>query len=295
VPVVKEFGKPVAACFTVGQAMAETRRYLEEQGIPTFDAPDQAVRALAMFTQATFSVSHPLADVPAARHPILDRAVLAGRHLLEPEALDFLSDHGIAVMPHVLARTREEAQRAANEMKKPVVLKVVSPQVIHKSDVGGVKINLKGDKAVGEGHDRMVEDVKRAIVGADIHGVLVVPMAKPGTEVIIGMVRDPQFGPTIMFGSGGVLVELFEDVSFRVAPFDEEVALEMIKETKGYRVLQGIRGEKAKDIASLTELVVQLSEIAARYPQIKEIDLNPIRVYENGYSVLDARILLAAE
>jgi acetyltransferase len=130
-PVVKEFDKPVATCFTDGQAMAETRRYLEENGIPTFDSPDYAVRALAMLTQATFSVSHPLLDAPAAHHPILERAFAEGRHLLEPEALDFLSDHGIAVMPHVLARTREEAQEAAMEMDGPVVLKIVSPQVIH--------------------------------------------------------------------------------------------------------------------------------------------------------------------
>jgi acyl-CoA synthetase (NDP forming) len=292
VPVVKEFDKPVAACFTVCQAMAETRRYLEENGIPTFDAPDDAVRALAMLTQATFSASHPLADVPTAHHPILDRAIGEARHLLEPESLNLLSDNGIAVMPHILARTREEAQGAAMEMNSPVVLKIVSPQVIHKSDVGGVKLNLQGNKAVGQGYDQLMSDVKRATSTADIHGVLVVPMAQPGVEFIIGMVRDAQFGPTIMFGMGGVFVELFKDVSFRIAPFDEKVALDMIKETKGYRVLQGMRGEKPKDITSLVELLVQVSQLAARYPQIKEVDLNPIRVYEDGYSILDARILL---
>jgi len=295
VPVVKEFGKPVATCFTVSQAMVETRRYLEENSIPTFDSPDYAVRALAMLTQATFSVSHPLADVPAAHHPILNRAVSEARHLLEPESLDFLSDNSVAVMPHVLARTRKEAQRAAMELNGPVVLKIVSPQVIHKSDVGGVKLNLQGNEAVGQGYDQLVNEVKHATVAADIHGVLVVPMAQPGIEFIIGMVRDAQFGPTIMFGMGGVFVELFKDVSFRIAPFDREVALDMIKETRSYRVLQGMRGEKQKDIASLAELLVQVSQLAARYPQIKEIDLNPIRVYENGYSVLDARILLDAK
>lgn len=295
VPVVKEFSKPVVACFTVTEEVAETRRYLEENGIPTYDAPDDAVRALAMLTQATFSVSRPLTDVPTAQHPILDRANLEARHLLEPEALDLLSDNGIAVMPYVLARTREEAQRAAMEMNSPVVLKIVSPQVIHKSDVGGVRINLQGNEAVGQGYDQLVNYVKRAAAAADIHGVLVVPMAQPGTELIIGMVRDAQFGPTIMFGMGGVFVELLKDVSFRIAPFDEAVALDMIKESKAYRVLQGVRGEKQKDIASLAELLVQVSQLAARYPQIREIDLNPIRVYESGYSVLDARILLDAE
>lgn len=290
VPVVKEFGKPVATCFTVNPMMIETRRYLEENDIPTFDAPDDAVRALAMLTQATFSASHSLADVPAAHHPILDRAMAEERHLLEPEALDFLSEHGIAVMPHVLARTREEAQRAAREMNTPVALKIVSPQIIHKSDVGGVRLNLKGEEVVGQGYDQL-SALKRTLQ-ADLHGVLVVPMAPPGAECIIGMVRDAQFGPAIMFGMGGVLVELFKDVSFRIAPFDQDVALDMIKETKGYRVLQGWRGEQPKDMLGLAELLAQVSQLAARYPQIKEIDLNPVRVYEKGYRILDARILL---
>jgi acetyltransferase len=292
VPVVRESGKPVATCFTVGQAMEETRRYLEENGIPTFDTPDAAVRALEILTQATVSVSHPLADVPAAHHPILERAVREARHLLEPEALELLGDHGISVSPHVLARSREEAQRAAAGLKGPVALKVVSPQVIHKSDVGGVRLNLQGDEAVGLGYDELVDDVRRALPGAEVLGVLVVPMARPGTEVIVGMVRDPQFGPTIMFGLGGVMVELFRDVSFRVAPFEREVALDLIKETMAYRVLQGMRGERPKDIAAVTELLVQVSRLAARYPQIKEIDFNPIRVHEKGCSLLDARILL---
>jgi acetyltransferase len=117
-------------------------------------------------------------------------------------------------------------------------------------------------------------------------------MARPGTEVIVGMVRDPQFGPTIMFGLGGVMVELLRDVSFRVAPFEREVALDLIQETMAYRVLQGMRGERPKDIAAVTELLVQVSRLAARYPQIKEIDFNPIRVHEKGCSLLDARILL---
>jgi len=293
VPVFKELGKPVAACFTVNETVAETRRYLEENGIPTFDTPDGAVRALAMLTQATFSVSHPLLDVPAARHPILERAVAEARHLLEPEALDFLSDHGIAVMPHVLAHTREEAQRAAMAMNRPVALKVVSPHIIHKSDVGGVRLNLQDHEAVGQGYDQL--SALERTLQTDVHGILVVPMAPPGPEFIIGMVRDAQFGPTVMFGMGGVFVELFRDVSFRVAPFDQEVALDMIKETRGYRVLQGIRGEKPKDLASLAELLVQVSQLAARYPQIKEIDLNPVRVYESGFSILDARILQDVE
>ncbi len=292
VPVVREFDKPVVACFTVNETVTEARRYLEENGIPTFDTPDAAVRALAILVRATFSVSHPLEDLPPASHPLLDRAAAEGRHLLEPEALAFLADHGIGVMPHVLAHTREEAQQAAVAMGGPVALKVVSPQVIHKSDVGGVRLNLQGPEAVGQGYDRLLQDVQQAVPEAEVHGVLVVPMAPPGPECIIGVTRDPQFGPTVMFGLGGVFVELFRDVSFRVAPFDREVALEMIRETRAYRVLQGLRGETPKDVEGLAELLAQVSRLAARYPQIREIDLNPVRVYEKGYRILDARILL---
>jgi acyl-CoA synthetase (NDP forming) len=292
VPIVERSDKPVATCFTVCEAMAEARRYLEENGIPTFDSPDCAVRALATLTQAALAVSHPIADVPAARHPVLDRAAAEARHLLEPEALDFLSENGITVLPHVLARTGEEAQQAARELDGPVALKIVSPQIIHKSDVGGVKLGLEGSEAVAEAYARLLNDVKRSPVAAEIDGVLVLPMAPPGTELIVGMVRDAQFGPTVMFGLGGVFVELLEDVCFRVAPFDKKVALDMIRESRAYRLMQGLRGGKEKDVASLAELLVQVSQLAARYPQIKEIDLNPIRVYEEGYSLLDARILL---
>lgn len=195
-------------------------------------------------------------------------------------------------MPHVLAQTREEAQKAAAEMNGPVALKVVSPQVIHKSDVGGVRLNLQGPEAVGRGYDQLVESVRSAVPGAEMHGVLVVPMAPPGPEVIIGTTRDPQFGPIVMFGLGGIFVELFKDVSFRVAPFEQEVALDMIRETRAYQVLRGLRGETPKDVEALADLLVRVSRLAAQYPQIREMDLNPVRVYEKGYAILDARILL---
>jgi acetyltransferase len=292
VPPVAASGKPVAACFTVSPEMSEARRYLEESGIPTFDTPDEAVRALALLTQAAFSVGHPLAELPSESHPILDHALGEGRHLVEPEALDLLEAHGIPVTPRVLARSREEAQRAADEFAGPVALKVVSPHIIHKSDVGGVRLDLRGAEAVGQAYAGLVEDVRRAVPDLDLHGVLVVPMAPPGGEWVVGMVRDAQFGPTIMFGMGGVLVEVFHDVSFRVAPFDADVALSMIKETRGYGVLQGMRGDRPKDIGGLAQLLVNVSRLAARYPQIREIDLNPVRVYEDGCRVLDARILM---
>lgn len=177
-------------------------------------------------------------------------------------------------------------------MNVPVALKIVSPQILHKSEVGGVRLGLLGREAVGQAYEELVSRVGDVAREADLRGVLVTPMAPAGVEVIVGMARDAQFGPTVMFGLGGVLVELFRDVSFRVAPFDREVAMDMIQETRGHRVLQGLRGDRPKDVGAVAELLVQVSRLAARYPQIREIDLNPVRVYESGYSILDARILL---
>jgi acetyltransferase len=146
---------------------------------------------------------------------------------------------------------------------------------------------------MADAYDAMMSEVASRVPGADIHGAMIVPLAEPGTEIIIGMVRDPQFGPTIMFGLGGIFVEVFKDVSFRVAPFNEEVALDMIKETKAFELLGGVRGETAKDVGSLVDLLVKVSRMAATQPEISEIDLNPVRIYERGLAVLDARIILS--
>jgi acetate---CoA ligase (ADP-forming) len=213
--------------------------------------------------------------------------------LLEYEALKFLSENGIPVMPYALARKKIEAQSFAEALRMPAVLKIFSPQIIHKTDVGGVKLDLIGRKAVGEAYKQLVRDVRQTNPHADIRGILVLPRAEPGPEIIIGMLRDAQFGPVIMFGCGGIYVEVFHYVSFRVAPFDREVALEMIRETKGFGILQGVRGQGPKDIPSLADLLVKISQTAASYPDITAIDLNPVRIYEKGFAILDVRILLA--
>jgi acetyltransferase len=192
-----------------------------------------------------------------------------------------------------MAVKRKEAQDFAESLNKPIVLKIVSPQIIHKSDVGGVRLNIHGGRrAVGRAYEDLVRDLGRRKLDFDIRGVLVLPLAEPGPEVIIGMLRDDQFGPVIMFGSGGTLVEVYRDVSFRIAPFDQKAAREMIAETKVYKILQGVRGESSYDTGSLARLLAKISRIAAGYSDILAMDLNPVRVYRKGLAILDARIHL---
>jgi acetyltransferase len=291
--VVKEFNKPVLVCLMKGEPMAEARRYLEENGVPTFDTPDRAAMALAALTRASLAKSAAIAAAKASvSDPAIQQALAQGRSLLEPEALQLLRENGFTIPSFHFARTKEDAIRAAAAIGGPVVLKIVSPQIIHKSDVGGVKVNVVGEQAVGSAYDAIVANIEKAAPEATIDGVLVVPCAAPGTELIIGMVRDPQFGPVIMFGLGGIFVEVFKDVSFRVAPFDREVALAMINETRAARILEGVRGQEASDVEAVAQLLVKLSELAARYDDISEIDLNPVRVYAHGVAILDCRIIL---
>ena len=294
VPVIKNQHKPVLVCLMRGEPVAEARAYLEERGIPTFDSPDGAARALSALTKATLIKGRRLLKSGRIRtHPLIVQAQREGRDLLEHEALHFLSDNNVRILPHLMAATKRDAQDFTESFNMPVVLKIVSPQIIHKSDVGGVRLNIhRGRRAVGRAYEDLVRDVERRKPDADIRGVLVLPLAEPGPEVIIGMLHDDQFGPVIMFGGGGTLVEVYRDVSFRIAPFDQKAAQEMIAETKAYKILQGVRGESSYDTGSLARLLAKISRIAAGYPDILAIDLNPVRVYRKGLAILDARIHL---
>ena len=292
-PVIKGQKKPVLACLMRGEPVAGARAYLEGRGIPTFDSPEGAARALGALTRASGKEASGILKTGRKRtHPLIDRARSEGRDLLEHEALCFLSDNGVGVMPYFLAVKKAEAQDFAESLKRPVVLKVVSPRILHKSDIGGVRINLRGRDAVGRAYDQLLQDIRRTMPDADVRGVLVLPLADPGPEIIIGMSRDPQFGPVIMVGGGGILVEVYRDVSFRIAPFDKKAAREMIGETKSGRILRGVRGDAPRDIAGLARLTAKISRIAASYPEIAALDLNPVRVYQEGLAILDSRILL---
>jgi acetyltransferase len=194
-----------------------------------------------------------------------------------------------------LAKTEDEAAHIAQEIGFPIVLKIVSPDILHKSDAGGVRVNLKDTEAVRMAFRTILENVKKYKADAEIHGILVCEMAPLGSEVICGSVNDSTFGPTVMFGLGGVFVEVLKDVTFRVAPISIDCALAMQQEIKGYPMLQGVRGEKRRDQEALAVVISRLSQLVADLDdEIAETDANPILLYEEGKGcrVVDARVIL---
>ena len=212
--------------------------------------------------------------------------------LTEVESKELLKKAGIPVVEAKLSRSKKEAISISKEMGFPVVLKISSSDVVHKSDSGGVKLGLANATQVGKAYDEIISSVKQAYPEAQIEGVSVQPMAPPGVEVIVGMSKDPQFGPVLMFGLGGILVEVLKDVSFRIVPVTARDAREMIREIKGYPLLEGYRGQKPASIPALEKLIVKVSQFVEKNPHIKELDLNPIFAYPDKAVAVDARIIL---
>lgn len=218
------------------------------------------------------------------------------RALTEMKAKALLEEYGIPFPKRALARTKDEAIKKANEVGFPLVMKIVSPDIVHKTDVGGVLLNIRSEEDVAKGWDEIMNSVKAKAPNAKIDGIMLEEMIEGGYEVIIGGLRDPVFGPVVMFGGlGGIYVELFEDVSFRLAPIDEIEAEEMLKETKGYKILSGYRGMPRGDIDGLKRMLVAVSKIMAERDEILELDLNPVRVFPDRIVVLDAKIIVAGE
>ena len=227
---------------------------------------------------------------------IIQHAKTQNRHLLtEVEAKSFLSTAGVVVIQTDLATTRDEAVALAHDMGFPVALKICSPDIIHKSDIGGVRLQLDSADAVSHAFDTIINAAQTAQPQAHIDGVSVQTMAKPGIEVIIGLTTDPQFGPLVMFGLGGIAVEVLQDVAFRLAPLTPQDAREMIHELRSLPLLTGHRGQAAADLSALEQLLLQVSTLAETYPDIKELDLNPVFAYADGCLAVDARIVLHTE
>ncbi|MEM3577533.1 MAG: acetate--CoA ligase family protein [Candidatus Bathyarchaeia archaeon] len=212
--------------------------------------------------------------------------------LLEPEAKTVCMEYGIPVTKFSIAKNEDEAVKSAKAIGFPVVLKIVSPDIIHKSDVGGVVVGLKTVDEVRSAYRQIIQNVKKHKADAKIEGILVQEMAPPSTEVIVGAVKDPQFGPALMFGLGGIFVEVLRDVAFRIAPISEDEAREMIGEIKAYPLLKGYRGLPPADIETIVKILVNTSRLVMEHQEIKELDLNPIMVYEKGAKTVDARIIL---
>jgi len=212
--------------------------------------------------------------------------------LTEIESKGLLQEAGIPVIETKLARTKKEAISLSKRIGFPIVLKIASPDIIHKSDSGGVRLGLTNITQVGNAYSEIMLSIRQRFPKARVQGVSLQKMARPGIEVIIGMSKDAQFGPVLMFGLGGILVEVLKDVSFRVAPITGKDAAEMIREIKGYPLLQGYRGQEPVDIPFLEQLIVKVSELVEQYPEIKELDLNPVLAYKDRAIAVDARIVL---
>jgi acetyltransferase len=243
-------------------------------------------------SKANFDLNWGVKAKPAAKSVIETARAESRRYLLEPEAKKLLELHGAPVSQDQMAQNADEAVRIAESVDGAVVLKVVSPQILHKSDAGGVRIGLYGQEQVRRAYDDILANARRFDPEADIRGVLVSPMAPKGIEVIIGIKYDDQFGPVIMYGLGGIMVEILEDVSFRVLPLSPSSARKMIEETKSFPILDGVRGTPPSDKKAIRKLLLLCSEVVESYPEIAEMDLNPIIVYNEGLSIVDARIIL---
>lgn len=276
---------------------------LRRHGIPTYVFPEDAMRALsakdrfAHWTRAAVRGYRRFEVERTAAHDLFNAELAAGRsQLVEARALDVLAAYGFPMVPSMLARSADEAVEAAEGMGYPVVLKISGPQILHKTDVGGVRLNLGDQEAVRSGYQEMVETV-RAKLGAEVEiwGVLVQKMLRAGKEIILGMTRDERFGPLLMFGLGGIYTEALRDVAFRLAPIRENVADEMIRDIRSYRLLEGVRGERPSDLAAVAECLLRLSQLVTEHPRIRELDINPLIVYPRGEGamVADARIILS--
>ncbi len=224
---------------------------------------------------------------------IFGKARKEGRSILtEFESKKVLKQAGIPVVETKLAKTQKEAASLSQKIGFPVVLKIVSPDVIHKSDSGGVKVGLNNIGQVKTAYNQIIKSMSEQYPHAVVHGVSVQKMVPLGTEVIVGASKDPQFGPVIMFGLGGIFVEVLKDVSFRIIPVSEKDAREMIQEIKGYPLLQGYRGKEPANIPALVQMILKISKFVEENPETRELELNPIFAYPKGAIAVDARIIL---
>ena len=253
------------------------------KGIPVFPTPERGIKALARVLERK--------SLDAPRQPTLT-VPAAGRQLPLHQAFSRIAEQRLPCTDFALADNSTEAVRIAKEQGFPVALKISSPDILHKSDVGGVQLNLNSAEAVEKAYDELLSTVKTNSPQAQVDGVLVSKMATPGLEVIVGMNRDPQFGPVILFGLGGIMVEIFQDVSLRLLPLTKDEALTMIREIKGYGLIAGYRGRPAVDEQALADCLMAVARIAEGYPEIVEIDLNPVFAYPDGVLVADVRLIV---
>lgn len=279
--------------------LPQGRAELQGAGIPAYIFPESAVRALAALERYARWLERPVeapATFPVRKKDvegILNAVRTDGReHLTKDEAYGVLEAYGIPVIPHRLARTAAEARDAAETLGFPVVLKVVSPDIVHKSDVGGVRLDLRDPDAVERAYESLLERIGESRPEAEVRGVLIAPFRGDGRELILGMSVDPSFRPVLMFGLGGIHVETFRDVAFRVPPVTEGEAREMVGSIRSFPLLTGTRGEKPVDLDAVVEAIQRLAQLVQEHDSIVEVDVNPFLATPEGALALDARIRL---
>lgn len=299
--IVPRYGKPVTVSFMGTEDVEKATKILEEEGIPNYLFPEIAAKVMAKLCEYGWWIKRPLTgvkkyeDVDKERaRRIIEKAKNEGRSFLpEPECYEILKAYGFPIPPLSFSKNFDECVKASEQIGFPLALKIVSPDILHKVDVEGVKLNIEDKEHLLKAYNDMMERVKSNRPEANIWGVLVQKMIKGGKETIIGMKRDNLFGPVIMFGLGGVYVEAMRDVSFRIAPLRELTAKKMIKEIKGFKILEGFRGEPPSDIESIEDCLTRLSQLVMDFPEIEELDINPLMVLQKGKGslVVDARII----
>ncbi len=294
--------KPITVSFVGGEKCDAAMRWLVENGIPAYNAPDLAVNAMGALheyaesrAQATTAYERYTDVDEAAARKIIEKVRAENRNMTEVESKDIFRAYGLPVADTRLATSEDEAVALAETIGYPVVLKIASPDILHKSDAGGVKVNIKTAEEVRAAYQEILKNAKAYKADADIHGIVIQEMAPWGTEVILGSVNDPTFGPSVMFGLGGIFVEILKDVTFRVAPISPAQAYKMLSEIKGAPILAGARGEAPRDREKLAEVLSRYAQMVVDLGDvIAESDANPVIVYEEGagVNIVDARIIL---
>ncbi len=300
VELTKRYDKPIA--YYVSTSAEEVNYLRQTYAYPIFTAVVETIRALEMSYRyySRMQEIRSAEQTPSfkvnqeAVRSLIIHARQEKRDLLLSESMQVLEQYGIPTAVGVRASTKEEARQASEKMGYPVAIKVISEQISHKSDVGGVQLNLRNGPAVEEAFDDMLSRIRSSYPGANIDGVLVQPMVTGGQELILGGRQDPNFGPVVLIGLGGIFVEVLEEVSLRVAPITYQEAREMIDELRGAPILKGARGHKPSDLQAVSDALMRLSQLLIDFPEIRELDINPLRVFQesNGCRALDARIML---
>ena len=301
--MAQQADKPVLACF-MGEARINAGvDVLWQYGVPNYPFPERAAAALAAMSEYRIERDRPLYEaescvtcIPRVRE-LFDQVRAEGRISIgDAEAWTVLESYGFNVPKSRLAKTPEEAIEIAEEIGYPVVMKIASPDILHKTDVGGVRLDLRSPNDVRDSFDLMVYRAERYVPGAQIWGCQVQQMVSGGREILLGMSRDPQFGPLVAFGLGGIYVEALKDVSFRVAPFSRREADEMIREIRSYPLLEGVRGEQPADHEAMVDALLRISQLVTDFPEIVELDVNPLMVFEQGRGAMaiDMRLVLAS-